>query len=468
MEKEKTQGQQLAEKLLYTQPLAVDQDAQLFDKACEFCEGYKAFLDAGKTEREVTAYSRKMLEDAGYQLFVPGTHYEPGTKVFTINRDKCVLAATIGQKSLTEGVHLNIAHIDSPRLDLKPNPLYESSDLALLKTHYYGGIRKYQWVTIPLALHGVVFKADGTKVEINIGEDEKDPVFCISDLLPHLAAEQNDRKLPEGIKAEELNIIVGSLPYEDKELTNRVKLMTMKLLNEKYGITERDFNRAEIEAVPAYKARDIGFDRALIGAYGQDDRIDAYPALMAEIECKNPLFTNVCVLTDKEETGSNGVTGLNSMYVFQFLQQLCAGQGADDIVCFQNSKCLSADVTAAYDPTFASAFEANNASYVGKGVALAKYTGSRGKGGSSDACAELVSYFTNLFDENEITWQLGEMGRVDLGGGGTVAMYVASHNIDTLDVGVPVLSMHSPFEITSKVDIYMAFKAFKAFNEAKA
>ena len=467
MEKEKTAGQLLAEKLLYTQPMVADQAEDVFEKACAFCEGYKTFLDKGKTEREVTAYSRKMLEDAGYQLFVPGTHYEPGTKVFAINHDKCVMAATIGQKSLSEGVHLNIAHVDSPRLDLKPNPLYESADLALLKTHYYGGIRKYQWVTVPLSLHGVVFKADGTKVEINIGEDENDPVFCISDLLPHLGAEQNDRKLPEGIKAEELNIIVGSLPYEDDTLKDRVKLMTLKLLNEKYGITERDFFRAEIEAVPTYKARDIGFDRALIGAYGQDDRVDAYPALVAEIECKNPLFTNVCVLTDKEEIGSDGVTGLNSMYVFHFLQQLCAGQGADDILCFQNSKCLSADVTAAYDPTFASAFEANNSTYAGKGVALAKYTGSRGKSGSSDANAELVSYFTRLFDNSDVIWQLGEMGRLDLGGGGTVAKYVASHNIETLDVGVPVLSMHSPFEITSKVDVYMAYKAFKAFNEAQ-
>lgn len=467
MANEKTQGQLLAEKLFYTQPLAVDKAEDVFEKASEFCEGYKAFLDAGKTEREVAAYSRKMLEEAGYKQFVPGTRYAAGDKIFTIHRDKCVLAATIGKKSLEEGAHLNIAHVDSPRLDLKPNPLYESGELSLLKTHYYGGIRKYQWATIPLALHGVLFKEDGTKVEICIGEDKNDPVFCISDLLPHLGAEQNDRKLAEGIKAEELNIIVGSLPYEDKDMANRIKLMTMKLLNEKYGITERDFYRAEIEAVPAYTARDIGFDRGLIGAYGQDDRIDAYPALVAEIECKDPVFTNICVLTDKEEIGSEGVTGLASMYVFHFLQQLCAGQGADDVVCFQHSKCLSADVTAAYDPTFASAYEANNSTYVGKGVAVAKYTGARGKSGSSDASAELVSYFTRIFDANDVTWQMGEMGRLDLGGGGTVAKYVAAHDIETIDVGVPVLSMHSPFELAAKTDIYMAYKAFKAFNEAQ-
>ena len=300
-----------------------------------------------------------------------------------------------------------------------------------------------------------------------MGEEPGDPVFCITDLLPHLGAEQNDRKLAEGVKAEELNIVVGSLPYEEKELKNRVKLLTMQLLHQKYGITERDFQRAEIEAVPAQNARDVGFDRGLIGAYGQDDRIDAYPALMAEIEAKAPAFTTVCVLTDKEEIGSDGVTGLASMYVFHFLQQLCAAQGADDIACFQHSKCLSADVTAAYDPTFASVFDPQNSTYAGRGVAIAKYTGARGKAAASDASAELVSYFTHLFDAAGVVWQMGEMGKVDQGGGGTVAKYVASHDIDTLDVGVPVLSMHSPFELASKLDIYMAYRAFKAFNEAE-
>ena len=479
MEKEKTQGQQLAQELLYEPELAADSAASLpeqmnalggqslGERAAEFCEGYKAFLDKGKTEREVTAYAAELLQKAGYRAFVPGMALEPGDKVYRINREKCVLAATIGAKPLAEGAHLNIAHIDSPRLDLKPNPLYESADLALLKTHYYGGVRKYQWPTIPLALHGVAYKKDGTRVEICVGEEPGDPVFCITDLLPHLGAEQNDRKLAEGVKAEELNIVVGSLPYEEKELKNRVKLLTMQLLHQKYGITERDFQRAEIEAVPAQNARDVGFDRGLIGAYGQDDRIDAYPALMAEIEAKAPAFTTGCVLTDKEEIGSDGVTGLASMYVFHFLQQLCAAQGADDIACFQHSKCLSADVTAAYDPTFASVFDPQNSTYAGKGVAIAKYTGARGKAAASDASAELVSYFTRLFDAAGVVWQMGEMGKVDQGGGGTVAKYVASHDIDTLDVGVPVLSMHSPFELASKLDIYMAYRAFKAFNEAE-
>lgn len=467
MEHEKTNGQKLAETLLYTPPLAADANAGLMEQASAFCEGYKLFLDQGKTEREVTAYSQELLLNAGYRKFVPGMALQAGDKVYSINRGKCVLAATIGTKPLSQGVHLNIAHIDSPRLDLKPNPLYENGDLALLKTHYYGGIRKYQWPATPLSLHGVVYKADGTQVTIKLGEEEGDPVFCVTDLLPHLGGEQNERKLAEGIKGEELNILVGSLPFEDKAVKNRVKLLTMQLLNEKYGITERDFTRAEIEAVPAQKARDVGFDRGLIGAYGQDDRIDAYPALMAEIEIKNPAHTTVCVLTDKEEIGSDGVTGLQSMYVFHFLQQLCTGQGVDDIACFQASKCLSADVTAAYDPTFASVFDPQNSTYVGKGVALAKYTGSRGKVSASDASAELISYFTRLFDAAGVTWQIGEMGKVDAGGGGTVAKCVALRDIDTLDVGVPVLSMHSPFELAAKIDIYMAYKAFQAFNQAE-
>ena len=467
MSKEMTQGQQLAQQLLYTQPLAADSAAGLNEQADAFCQGYKLFLDNGKTEREVTEYAQQLLVQAGYKPFVPGQAYQPGDKIYLNNRGKSLLAATIGTKPLEQGAHLNIAHTDSPRLDLKPNPLYQSADLALLKTHYYGGIRKYQWAALPLALHGVVHKADGTQVKVRIGEEPGDPVFCVTDLLPHLGAEQNDRKLADGLKAEELNIVVGSLPFEDKEVKDRVKLLAMQLLNQMYGITERDFTRAELEAVPAQNARDVGFDRGLIGAYGQDDRIDAYPALVAEMECAAPAFTTVCVLTDKEEIGSEGVTGLNSMYVFHFLQQLCAGQGANAILCFQRSKCLSADVTAAYDPTFASAFEAQNSTYAGKGVAIAKYTGSRGKAGASDASAELVSYFTQLFDAAGVVWQIGEMGKVDQGGGGTVAKYVASHEIDTLDVGVPVLSMHSPFELAAKADIYMAYKAFKAFNEAQ-
>lgn len=465
MSKEKTKGQQLAEELFYEAPLAADSSEDTAEKAHEFCQGYKVFLDNAKTEREGAAYAEKMLKEAGYTQFVPGTTYKPGDKIYTISREKCVIAATIGTKNMEEGMHLNISHIDVPRLDLKPNPLYESANLSLLQTHYYGGIRKYQWPTIPLALHGVVFKKNGEKVTINIGENPGDPVFCITDLLPHLGAEQNTRKLSEGIKGEELNIVVGSLPYDDPEVKDRVKLLTMKLLNDMYGITERDFNRAEIEAVPAQKACDVGFDRGIVGAYGQDDRVHAYPALLAEMETKSPAFTTVCVLTDKEEIGSVGTTGLESMYVFHFMQQLCAAHGANSITCFQASKCLSADVTAAYDPTFSSAFEPQNSTYAGKGVAIAKYTGARGKSGASDAGAEVVNYFTSLLDNAGVVWQMGEMGRIDLGGGGTIAKCVAAHDIDTLDIGVPVLSMHSPFELVSKIDIYMAYKAFKAFNE---
>lgn len=452
-------------KLLYKNEKVADLAPDTLKAAQEFCEGYKAFLDNGKTEREVTAYSEKLLVEAGYKPFVPGEKLEAGAKVYTINRSKCVLAATIGTKSLEEGFHLNIAHIDSPRLDLRPVPVFEKNGLGYLRTHYYGGVRKYQWPTIPLALHGVVYRADGTKVDICIGEKEDDPVFCITDLLPHLGAKQNAKPLGEGITAEDLNVLIASQPIADKDAEQRVKLNVLGMLNEAYGITERDFTRAEIEVVPAHKARDIGLDRAMIGAYGHDDRVDAYPALMAEIGVKAPVYTTVCVLTDKEETGSDGVTGLQSMYTFHFLQQLCQAQGADYISACKAAKCLSADVTAAFDPTFADAFEPDNGTYAGNGVAIYKYTGARGKSGTSDASAELVSYLTGLMDRSGVVWQIGEMGKLDLGGGGTVAKYVANQDIDTIDIGVPVLAMHSPFEVVSKEDVYMAYLTFKAFCE---
>ena len=451
--------------LLYKNESVADLAPETMAQADAFCEGYKKFLDNGKTEREACAYSEGLLKAAGYRPFVPGEALRPGDKIYWINRKKCVLAATIGKKSMAEGFHLNIAHIDAPRLDLRPVPLYESSDLAFLRTHYYGGIRKYQWPTIPLALHGVIYRADGSCVEINIGEKDEDPVFCITDLLPHLGAKQGEKKLNDAIPGENLNVLVASRPVEDKELENRVKLNVLKMLYEAYGIAEKDFINAEIEVVPAFKARDIGLDRAMIGSYGHDDRVDAYPALMAEIETKDPAYTTVCVLTDKEETGSDGVTGLNSMYTFHFLQQLCAAQGVDYITAFQASKCLSADVTAAYDPNFADAFEPSNSTYAGRGIAVYKYTGARGKSSTNDAPAELVSYLTRLMDRNQIVWQIGELGKIDLGGGGTVAKYVANQDIDTNDIGVPVLAMHAPYEIVSKVDVYMAYRTFKAFCE---
>ena len=464
---EKTPTQQLAEKLLYKTSYAADKDASVKQAAHDFAEGYKKFLDAGKTEREVAAESEQMLKDAGYEQFDPKKTYQPGDKVYFIQLNKAVVASTIGTRSFEEGFHLVIAHTDSPRLDLRPNPLYESEHLSYFKTHYYGGIRKYQWGTIPLAIHGVFSRADGTTVSVNVGEDESDPVFCITDLLPHLGAEQSERKLSEGLKAEELNILIGSDAVEDENIKEAVKLNTMILLNEKYGITEKDFTRAEIEIVPAHKARDVGFDRSMVGGYGHDDRVDAYPALMAEIETKAPAYTTVCVLTDKEEIGSDGVTGMQSMYAFHFMQELCRTAGQDDILAFRNSVCLSADVTAAYDPSWASAFEPMNGTYAGRGVAIFKYTGGGSKGSASDACAELVSDVTRMLDKGNVAWQIGELGRLDLGGGGTIAKYVANRGIPVLDIGVPVLSMHSPFEVIHKSDLYMAYRAFSLFNNAQ-
>ena len=420
---EKTPNQQLAEKLLYKPAYVADNDADVKQKAHDFAEGYKKFLDAGKTEREVAAESEQMLKDAGYQQFDPKKAYKPGDKIYFVQYNKAVVASTIGTKSFEDGFHLVIAHTDSPRLDLRPT--------------------------------------------VRVGEDENDPVFCITDLLPHLGAEQNARPLKDGIKAEELNILIGSDAVDDENVKEAVKLNTMILLNEKYGITEKEFMRAEIEITPAYKSRDVGFDRSMVGGYGHDDRVDAYPALMAEIETKNPAYTTVCVLTDKEEIGSDGVTGMQSMYAFHFMQELCRAAGQDDILAFRHSVCLSADVTAAYDPTWASAFEPMNGTYAGRGVAIFKYTGGGSKGSASDACAELVSDITRMLDNGNVAWQIGELGRLDLGGGGTIAKYVANRGIPVLDIGVPVLSMHAPFEVIHKNDLYMAYRAFSLFNNAQ-
>ncbi len=432
-----------------------------------FCVDYKAFLDAAKTEREAAAEVERRALAAGYRpMQRTGVTYKTGDKVFYNNRGKAMLLATLGKRPLDEGVRLMVAHIDSPRLDLKPNPLYEDSDIALFKTHYYGGIRKYQWGATPLSLHGVVYRKDGTKVEVRLGEEAGDPVFCVTDLLPHLGAEQNKRTLADGLRGEELNIVVGSLPYADKELKERVKLYTLTLLNEKYGITERDFTRAELEAVPAVKASDVGFDRSMIGAYGHDDRVCAYTALQAELGVKEPEYTTVCILADKEEVGSDGPTGLVSDFVFHFLGYLADAQGANYKLMLQNAKCLSADVNAAFDPTFPDVLEKRNASYLNRGVVVTKYTGSRGKYGTNDASAEMMAYVTDILDRADVLWQTGELGKVDFGGGGTVAQYVANRDIDVVDIGVPVLSMHSPFELVSKLDVYMTYRAFSAFANA--
>ncbi len=378
------------------------------------------------------------------------------------------MLAHIGQKPLSEGVQLAAAHIDSPRLDLKPNPLYEDSELAYFKTHYYGGIRKYQWVTIPLALHGVVIRKDGTKVTVRIGEEEGEPRLVITDLLPHLGAAQNKKPLAEAVPGETLNLLLGSEPIGNEEESGRVKLAVMKLLHEKYGIVEDDLTSAELEAVPAVKACDIGLDRSLIGAYGHDDRVCAYAALKALLDLEEtPVKTAVCILADKEEIGSDGVTGMQSAAFDTFIEDLCAAQGAALRTCFAKSFCLSADVTAAYDPNYPDVFEKRNESQLNYGVGLCKYTGARGKSGASDADAETVAYVRRLFDQAGVIWQISELGKVDAGGGGTVAMYMANRNISTLDAGVPVLSMHAPFETVSKLDCYETYKGMRAIFQAK-
>ncbi len=463
MDEKKTQGQLLQEELFCKQEHVARLQKNAQKEATTFCEGYKTFLDEGKTERECVIKAVDLLEKAGYVPFDTAKKYNAGDKVYYNNREKAIIASTIGTKGIEEGVRIIAAHIDSPRLDIKPNPLYEASDLALMKTHYYGGVRKYQWVAIPLALHGVVVKKNGETVQISIGEKEEDPVFTISDLLPHLSADQNKRTLPDGIKGEELNIICGALPYDDEKVKEQVKLKVLEILHNTYGIKEQDFMRAEIEAVPAFKAKDIGFDRALIGAYGQDDRVCSYPALVAEIEAKNPAYTTVTVLTDKEEIGSDGNTGLNSAYLEHFITYLAEMQGQNAKTVFANSKCLSADVNAGFDPTFPDVSDPRNNAYLNNGVVVTKYTGARGKGGTSDASAEYTSFVIDMLEDANIVWQTGELGKVDQGGGGTVAMYVASKNCDVIDIGVPLLSMHAPYEVSSKLDVLMLYKAFIAF-----
>lgn len=456
-------GKELQEELTWKFPHIAKEAPEQVEEAAAFCEGYKAFLDEGKTERECVKKAVELLKAAGYAEFDTQGSYQPGDKVYYVNRNKAIIATTFGEKSVKEGIRMNGAHIDSPRLDLKPSPVYEKDDMALFKTHYYGGIRKYQWATIPLAMHGVIVKKNGEMVELNLGEKPGDPVFCITDLLPHLSAEQNERKLKDGIKGEELNIVIGSIPYTDDEVKEPVKLMALKLMNEQFGITEKDFLRAEVEFVPAHKARDVGFDRSMVGAYGQDDRICAYTALMAEIDTKNPTYTTMTILTDKEEIGSEGNTGLNSNYVGDYITYLAELEGVNPKEVFRNTICLSSDVNAAYDPTFASVYDPLNSSYVNKGCVLTKYTGARGKSGSNDASAELMAKVIGIMEKEGVYWQIGELGAVDVGGGGTIAKFVASMNIDVVDLGVPILSMHAPFELASKLDVLNTYRAFKSF-----
>lgn len=464
MQETKSAAEVLKEELYYSKKNGrLTADDALLAEADSYCEGYKRFLDSAKTEREAVKAAVSAAEAKGFKPFEYGRKYSAGDKVYFNNRGKTLALAVIGSEPVEKGTNISAAHVDSPRLDLKPNPLYEDVELALFKTHYYGGIKKYQWTAIPLALHGVFALKDGTVKEVSLGERDDEPKFVINDLLPHLAAEQSKRTLNEGIKGEELNVLVGSHPFRSDKGSELVKLNILKLLNEKYGVTEADFLSAELELVPAYKACDIGLDRSLIGAYGQDDRVCAYPALTAVLAVESPIKTAVAILTDKEEIGSMGNTGLESDFLRFIIGDLAKMQGGDPTLALRNSKCLSADVNAGLDPTFQDVMERRNASMLNYGVVVTKYTGARGKSGTSDASAEYVAEIRNMLDKAGIIWQTGELGRVDAGGGGTVAMFIANMGVDVVDLGVPVLSMHAPFETTAKLDVYMCHRAMYEF-----
>jgi len=427
-------------------------------RAYEYCEEYKSFLNAAKTEREAVSEAIRLAEGSGFLPYKRGMKLKPGAKIYSQTGGKALILAVIGKNPLSDGTNITVAHIDSPRVDLKQVPLYEDNDLAFFKTHYYGGIKKFHWVVRPLALHGVVIKKDGTAVNFTIGEDESDPIFMITDLLPHLGKDQEKKTLGEAFTGENLNILIGSRPAGEEKDENRVKLTVLTILNEKYGITEEDFLSAEIEAVPLMRARDVGFDRSMIAAYGQDDRSCAFAALRAILNTKKPDKTAVCVLTDREEIGSEGVTGMQSAMFDGFMEELCGVFGANIRDCFKNSFCLSADVCNAFDPNFADVSEKQNSAKLGYGLGVEKFTGARGKSGSSDASAEVVAMLRGLFADNGVVWQMAELGKVDQGGGGTVAKFMANRSIATIDAGVPVLSMHAPFEISSKLDCYMTHK----------
>ena len=436
---------------------------EAIEEVFAFCEGYKRFLDSAKTEREAAACIEKTLLDHGFVLA------PPGPKVYRGNKGKEVIAFRKGQRDLSQGMRIIIAHIDAPRLDLKQNPLYEETDLALLRTHYYGGIKKYQWLAMPLAIHGIVAKADGTIVTLALGEDESDPVFSIDDLLPHLSRKhQDEKKLSEAIEGEKLVILFGSLPLlgEEKE---PVKKGVLRLLEERYGLSEEDFVSAEIEIVPAFKARDVGIDRSMVGAYGQDDRASAYPLLRAITDLEQePSWPVLAVFADKEEIGSEGNTGAQSHFIQIFIEDVLEGLGVADSGRFMRrtlfrSKAISADVNGAINPTWQEVHEKQNACYMGGGICVSKFTGHGGKVGANDAHAEYVAEIRQLFAKEQVTWQTGELGKIDEGGGGTVAKFLAQYGMDIIDMGAPLLTMHSPFEISSKLDIFESYRAFKAF-----
>ena len=469
MAEEKSKTAKLKERIMMEEPKGIKAlSKKEIKKADDFCKGYKKFLDNSPIEREAVRYTVGIAKKAGFTEYDAEAEYKAGDKVYCINRDKAIALAVIGKNGVKNGARLAIAHIDSPRIDLKPNPLYEANNLALFKTHYYGGLKKYQWTAIPLSLHGSVVKLDGTRVDVSWGDREDESCFCITDLLPHLAQEQASKPMAKAFTGEDLNVLVGSRPYDTKdEEKDLVKLNVMAILNKKYGICEGDFLSAELCLVPTNKSKDIGFDASMIGGYGHDDKVCAYPALMAAVDVEAPEQTCVTYLTDKEEIGSDGNTGMQSDFLRFFIYDLAMQDGVEGYRALSKSTCLSADVNAAFDPTYASAYEAKNCSYLNNGVIISKYTGHGGKYDTSDASAEYMGKIRAMLEKNDILWQVGELGRVDLGGGGTIAKFVANMNVDVVDLGVPVLSMHAPFEIVSKTDVYMAYRAFFAFFDAK-
>ncbi len=462
---EKTKGEEMREKLFITKKNAYEvMDSAECEKAYTYCEDYKKFLDSAKTEREATSVAVNIAKGCGFEEFQYGKAYKAGDKVYLNNRGKSIYLIVFGSESLENGISIAAAHVDSPRIDLKQCPLYEDGGMAFFKTHYYGGIKKYQWPTVPLALHGVIVKGDGSVIDVNLGEEDGDPVFCINDLLPHLDRDMA-RPVSKAITGENLNILVGSRPFDDEKASEKIKLGVLALLNEKYGIVEADFLSAELSLVPAGKARDLGFDRSMIISYGHDDKVCAYPIITATLEAAKlaPKKTVVTILADKEETGSDGNTGMKSHAFTNMLWEICESSGANFRKMMANSKCLSADVNACFDPNFAEVYESRNSCYINKGIVVTKYTGSGGKGSTNDASAEFCGEVRRIFDGSGVLWQTAELGKVDAGGGGTVAKYISELDVDTIDVGVAVLSMHAPYEVVSKTDVYMAHKAFTAF-----
>ena len=453
------------EKLFYRQKNGYDLISEKERRLCEdYCQGYMSFLNTARTEREAVREGIRLAESKGFVEYKPGMPLKPGTKVYSSNRGKALLLAVIGKKSLAEGAVIAAAHVDSPRLDLKQVPMYEDNEICYFKTHYYGGIKKYQWLTIPLELHGVVALRDGSVVDVCIGKDKSDPIFQITDLLPHLGKDQRKKSSAEFVPAESLNLIIGSIP-DKEEVEGRTKLAIMDLLNKKYGIVEEDFLSAELIAVPAYDVREVGFDRSLIAGYGHDDRVCAYAELAAILEQDKPEKTSICILADKEEIGSEGVSGMKSRAFERFVGDLCDTQKVKLEHCFANSLCISADVCNAFDPNYPEVSEKRNAAKINYGMGICKFTGHGGKSDSNDASAEVVAHLRRVFAEKNIIWQMAELRKVDQGGGGTVAMYMAERDIDTIDAGVPVLSMHAPYETVAKLDCYMTYKGIKAMYE---